>query len=312
MRPATDPGVATGIRAGLAAYGIWGLLTVYWKQLTDLGAVELIGWRIVMASTVMAVVVTVRRRWPLVRAAFGDRTQAARITLAALLLTANWTAYVYAIFDDRVIETALGYFIAPLGTMLLGITVLKERASTAQKVALVLAAAAVVELTVSYGRPPWVAIVIAVSWSFYGLLKRDVRLPAIESFAAESFVLVVPATVFVAALAGAADSVPRSADGGELTLIALAGLATAVPLILFAAAAVRLPLTILGPLQYLVPTINLLLGWALYDEDLPWSRLAGFALVWAALLIITFDRLRTSAVGRRDPAPAAVSAVSAD
>ena len=193
--PAESHDLARGIRAGLAAYVIWGLLTIYWKQLNGFNAFELIGWRIASASLVMAVVVSVRGRWPAIRAVFADRAQLARIAIAAALLTANWTAYVYAVVHERVIETALGYFMAPLGTMVLGITVLKEVPTAAQKVALVLATAAVIELTVSYGRPPVAALVMAVSWSVYGLLKRRVPLPATDSFAAESFVLVVPAAV---------------------------------------------------------------------------------------------------------------------
>jgi chloramphenicol-sensitive protein RarD len=309
--PAPDShDLARGVRAGIAAYSIWGLLTIYWKQLTGFNAVELIGWRIVSASIVMAVVVTGRGRWPAIRAAFADRALAGRIAVAAALLTANWTSYVYAIVHDRVIETALGYFMAPLGTMVLGITVLKERPSTAQKVALVLATVAVVELTVSYGRPPVAALVMAVTWSVYGLLKRRVPLAAVDSFAAESFVLVIPAVIVVAATPGLADSIPRSGDAADLALVSLSGVATAVPLILFAFAATRVPLTVLGPLQYLIPTINFLLGWALYDEDLPWSRLLGFGLVWAALLIVTVDRLRRT-VTRRAGA-ARIPAVSAD
>ena len=307
--PAGSNDLGRGIRAGLAAYLLWGLLTIYWKQLTGFNALELIGWRIVSASLVMAVVVSVRGRWPAIRAVFADRALLARIAIAAALLTANWTAYVYAVVHERVIETALGYFMAPIGTMVLGITVLKERPSAAQKVALVLASTAVIELTVSYGRPPVAALVMAVSWSVYGLLKRRVPLPAIESFAAESFVLVVPAAIVIGVAAGLSGSVPRSGDAADLALVSLSGVATALPLTLFAFSAARVPLTLLGPLQYLVPTITFLLGWVLYGEDLPWSRLVGFGLVWAALLIVTVDRVHSTVAGR---AATRIPAVSAD
>jgi chloramphenicol-sensitive protein RarD len=298
-----------GIRAGVAAYVIWGLLTVFWKQLAGFNPVELIGWRILSAALVMAIIVSVRARWGSIRTAFADRSLTIRIAIAAGLLTANWTAYVYAVVHERVIETALGYFMAPLGTMVLGITVLKERPSGAQKAAIVLATVAVVELTVSYGQPPISALVMAVSWSVYGLLKRRVPLAAVDGFAAESFVLVPPAVIVVAATAGLSGSIPRSADGLELALASMSGVSTAVPLIMFAFAAARVPLTVLGPLQYLIPTINFLLGWALYDEELPWSRLVGFGLIWAALLIITIDGVRGT-VARR--AASRIPAVSAD
>ena len=209
---------------------MWGLLTIYWKQLSGFNAVELIGWRIVSASLVMAVVVSVRGRWPAIGAAFADRALAIRIAIAAVLLTGNWTSYVYAVVHDHVIETALGYFMAPLGTMVLGITVLGERLSTAQKVAIGLAGAAVVELTLSYGRPPIAALIMAVTWSFYGLLKRRVPLPAVESFAAESFVLVVPAAIVVAALGGIGGQHPaQRRPPATSRLVALAGVTTAVP-----------------------------------------------------------------------------------
>ena len=292
--------VSSGIRAGFVAYVVWGLLTIYWKQLGDFNALELIGWRIITASIVMIVVISVRRRWAAIRAVFADRRLTMRIAAAAALLTGNWTAYVYAVVHDRVIETALGYFIAPLGTMALGIIVLKERPTVGQKAAMALAVVAVVVLTVSYGRPPYMAFIIAVSWSFYGLLKRQVPLAAAESLAAETFVLLLPALVVAGFMAGRGGSIPRSADLGEFALVSSAGIATVVPLTLFAFAALRVPFTILGPLNYLVPTINFLLGWVLYDEDMPWSRLLGFSLVWVALAVVTVDRLRRTVSARRE------------
>ena len=291
-----------GFQAGVVAYSVWGLLTIYWKQLDVFNAFELIGWRIVCACVVMLAVVTVRRRWPAIRVAFVNRRLTMRVCVAAVLLTANWTAYLYAVVHDRVIETALGYFMSPLGTMALGIVVLKERPSAAQQAAMAMAAVAVAVLTVSYGRPPFAALVIAVSWSLYVLLKRLVPLSAVESLAAETFVLVIPALVVVVAVAGRGGSIPRSAAAGQLALVSLAGIATAVPLVLFAFAAPRVPFTVLGPLNYLVPSINFVLGWVLYDENLPWSRLLGFAIVWIALAAVTIDRLRHAAVERRSSA----------
>jgi chloramphenicol-sensitive protein RarD len=213
--------------------------------------------------------------------------------VAAVLLTANWTSYVWAVANDRVLETALGYFMAPLATMLLGVVVLGESVSRLLRVALVLAAAAVVVLTLSYGRPPWIALIIAATWSTYGLLKHRVALEPVESLAGETFLLVIPAAVLVLVVSGGADSVASTATGGEWVLVALTGLVTATPLLLFAYAAQRVPFTLLGALQYLVPTINLVLGWAVYDEAMTGVRLVGFALVWVALALITIDRIGT-------------------
>ena len=251
------------------------------------------------AAVMMVIVVSARRRWSAIRAVLADRGLMIRITAAGVLLAGNWTAYVYAVVDDRVLETALGYFMAPLGTMALGILVLKERPSAAQKAAMALAFLAVGVLTATYGRPPVIALVIAVTWSVYALLKRQVPLGAVESLAAETFVLLIPAVALAAVLAPRADSIPRSGDGRELALVSLAGVATIVPLVMFAFAASRVPFTILGPLNYLIPTINFLLGWILYDEDLPWWRLLGFGFVWVALALVTTDRLRTTLAERR-------------
>lgn len=274
----------------MAAYLIWGGLTVYWKQLSGFDAFELIAWRIVAASVVMAVVVSARGRWPVLAAAARSRRLLGRITLAALLLTINWTSYVYAVVDGRVIETALGYFMAPLGTMLLGVVVLHERPRALQRVALACAVIAVVVLTVAYGRPPVLALLIAVSWSLYGLLKRQIPLTAIESLAGETLLLAIPALVAVLLFAGATDSIPATASPAQLTLVSLTGLVTAIPLLLFAVAAQRVPFQMLGPLQYLVPTINFLLGWLAYDEMLSGDRIAGFAVVWVGLVATIADQ----------------------
>lgn len=300
-----DHELSKGVRAGVVAYLLWGLLTIYWKQLSDLDAFELVGWRIAMAAVVMAFVVTVRRRWPVLRAAWADRRLTLRVGLAAVLLTINWTTYVWAVSDERILETALGYFLAPLGTMAIGVFVLGERLTPLKQVAVGFAIAAVVVVTVSYGRIPWVALLIAVSWSIYGLTKRQVPLTAIESLAGETFVLLPLALAVIGWGATQPDGVPSSASIAEGVLVAGTGIATAVPLLLFAIAAQRVPFTLLGPLNYLVPLINFLLGWLAYGEDLPPSRFVGFSLVWLALVAVTVDTVRANRRVPRVPVPAA-------
>jgi chloramphenicol-sensitive protein RarD len=242
----------------------------------------------------MAIVLTVTRRWSHLSVLRHDRHLLGRVTLAALLLTVNWTSYVWAVVHDRVLETALGYFIAPIGTVMVGVVVLHETLHAAQKVALGFAAAAVVVLTVSYGQVPWLAVAIAVSWTTYGYLKKQVPLTPVESMAAESFVLFVPALVLAIAMAGSAGSIPNSASTGELVYALFTGLATVGPLLLFAYAAQRVPLSIIGPMQYIVPTMNFFIGWLLYDESLPSVRVLGFALVWVGLAVMTIDSARRS------------------
>ncbi len=280
-----------GVQLGVAAYLLWGFLTIYWKQLKAFDAFELIAWRMSCAGVVMAVIVTVRRTWPNIIAALRHGPTVRRLVMASILLTVNWGSYVWAVTNDRVIETALGYFIAPLATMAIGVFVLKEEPTKAQRVAFVLAAVAVVILTISYGRPPWIALLIAGTWSLYGLAKRRVPLGAIDSLAGETFVLFVPAVLGVIAFSTASGSVVQSADTAEWILVAGTGVVTAVPLMLFAAAAQSIPFTLLGPLNLLVPVINFGLGWLLYDESVPLDRVIGFTFVWMALIVVMWDRV---------------------
>jgi chloramphenicol-sensitive protein RarD len=248
----------------------------------------------VCAGVVMALIVTARGSWPSLRAAFGDRTTVVRLVAAAALLTANWGSYVWAVVNDRVIETALGYFMAPLATMAIGVFVLREQPSIAQRVAFGLAAVAVGVLTVSYGRPPWVAFLLAASWSLYGLSKRRIGLDAIDSLAGETFVLVAPAVALLVAVSGRADSVVSSGDGRDWLFVLGTGAITAIPLMLFASAAQSIPFTLLGPLNLIVPVINFGLGWLLYSEEMPADRVVGFAFVWIALGVVMYDRIRAA------------------
>ena len=300
-----------GLQAAVLAFTTWGLLTVYWKQLGDFDPVELIAWRVASAASIMGVAVTVMRRWSPVLAAFRDRTTRLRLGVAGVLLTVNWTAYVWAVTNDRVLETALGYFLAPLGTMAIGVFVLGERLTPFRWASIAFAVTAVAILTVSYGRVPWVALLIAGSWSTYGLIKRRVGLAPAESLTAEMLVLLGPALLtIVVASSGAGwpgdDAVWAQADGADWLLVIGTGAITAFPLTLFAFAAQRVPFTLLGPTNYLVPLINFLLGWVVYDEPLPWVRAVGFGLVWFALGLVTFETLRQhrrTVRLRRQPSP---------
>jgi chloramphenicol-sensitive protein RarD len=302
--PPVDPELARGIRAGIAAYLIWGLLTLYWKQLADFDPFELIGWRMSMAAIVMAVIVTLRGSWGVMLDAFRDPRLVVRITVAGLMLTANWTTYVWAVVNDRVIETALGYFLAPLGLSAVGVFLLGERLTRLKQVGIGFALLAVIVLTWSYGRVPVVALILAVTWSSYGLLKRRVPLGPMESLAGETFALALPALALVVWGAGRSDGIPATASTVEWAMVLGLGVITAVPLLLFAVAAKSVPFTVLGPLNYLVPIINFVLGWAVFGEPLPADRVVGFALVWLALAAVTVDTVRTSRepsrYGRRD------------
>lgn len=294
-----------GVVAGVAAYLVWGALTLYWRNLHAFDAIELIGWRVICSAVLMVAVLTLTRRWQHLRPILDDRRLLGSVLLCALFLAANWTTYVWAVVHDHVIETALGYFLSPLGTMLLGVVVLHEKVNRTQQFVFALAVIAVGVLTFSYGRVPWLALVIATTWVAYGYLKKHLPLTPVESMAAESFIVLVPAIAVVVTFAGRSNSIPHTASTTQLVLVLCSGLATIVPLTLFAYAAQRVPLTIIGPLNYIVPTINFCLGWLVFHESLPPSRVAGFALVWLGLAIATGDaarrsRLRTTVV---EPVP---------
>ncbi|MEO6989243.1 MAG: EamA family transporter RarD [Aquihabitans sp.] len=281
------------IQIGVAAYLVWGLLTIYWKQLDAFNPFELVAWRMVCAAVVMAGVVTVRGRWPVLQRAFRDRATVLRLMAASALLTINWGCYVWLVSNGRVIETALGYFIAPLATMAMGVLIFHEKPTIGHRLAFGCAAIAVVILAVTSGSPPYISLTIAASWSTYGLIKRKVVLGAIEGLAGETLVLVVPATIALVLFSGQADSVINTAGTRDLLLVLGTGVATAVPLLLFARAAKSIPFTLLGPLNLLVPVINFGLGWAIYSESMPANRIIGFAFVWVALLVVTIESLAT-------------------
>lgn len=291
-----------GLQAAVVAYVAWGLLTLYWKQLADLDPIELVGWRVTTAAVVMTAWLAVSGRVGELRPLLSDRSTLAHVVAASLLLTVNWSTYVWAVVNEHVIDTALGYFLAPLGTTAIGVIALGERLSPLKWLSIGCAVAAIAVLTVSYGRVPWVAVLLALSWTWYGFVKRRVALDAVASLTGELLVLIVPAAALVAISFGRPRGIPHEAHGVDLALVLGTGAITAAPLLLFAFAAKRVPFTILGPINYLVPIINFLLGWLAFDEALPASRFVGFALVWVALVLVTVDavreRPRTSAPAR--------------
>ena len=295
-----------GVIAGVAAYLVWGALTLYWRHLHSFDAIELIGWRVICSAVLMSALLSITHRWRHLLPVLRDRRLLGSVVLSALFLSANWTTYVWAVVHDHVIETALGYFLSPLGTMAIGVVVLHEKLNRVQQFVFVLAVIAVGVLTFSYGRVPWLALVIATTWVAYGYLKKHVPLTPVESMAAESFIVLVPAILVVVTFAGRSNSIPNTASTAQLVLVLCSGMATIVPLTLFAFAAQRVPLTVIGPLNYINPTINFCLGWLVFHESLPPSRVVGFALVWVGLAIATIDaarrsRLRTTVV---EPVPA--------
>ena len=279
-----------GLAAGLAAYGLWGLLPLYWPLLEPAAPVEILAHRIAWSLAFALVVVAVSGGFAWVRT-LGAR-RAGLLTVAAVLVTVNWGIYIYGVNSEHVVETSLGYFINPLVTVALAVTVLGERLTRGQGVAVAIASVAVAILTIDYGRPPWIALTLAFSFGTYGLIKKRAGVGGIQSLAFETAVLFVPAVGYLLWIGATGSGTFTTEGGGHTALLALGGICTAVPLMLFGAAAVRIPLSTLGLIQYLAPVLQFAIGVLIYSEPMPASRLAGFALVWVALMVFTIDAVR--------------------
>lgn len=295
-----------GYLYGLGAYLLWGFFPLYLKLLRPAGPLEILAHRIVWSVVFVALLLAALRNVGFLRALLRRPWAVAGIVAAAALIAVNWGTYIYGVNSDRVVETALGYFINPLVVVLLGVTVLRERLRPAQWVALGIGASAVAVLTVDYGRLPWLALTLAFSFAGYGLVKKRLGLPAAEGLFVESAVLALPALGYLAWLMAKADLTFGHVSAGHTALLVLAGAATAIPLLLFAGAANRLPLSSLGMIQYLAPILQLGCGVLIFHEPMPPARLAGFALVWLALIVFTADAVRTSRQSRQSRQPTAV------
>jgi len=292
-----------GLLAGATAYAMWGLLTLYWHALHGIDAFSLIAWRIVGSAALLTIIVAVRRAWAPLAALRSGRVLA-RTTVAALALASNWTLYVWCVTHGRVVDAALGYLLSPIGMVAAGAFVLHEHLRPMQRGALALAVVSVAVLAFGYGSPPVFAVLIAASWTLYGVMKKRMTFDALTGLTAETWVLTpVAIGLLVVQQVGGAGALV-GADHLDLVLIACAGVATAVPLLLFGFAAGHVPLTTLGWMQYIVPTINLILGVAVYGESMPAWRIAGFAVAWLALVAVSIDGLRGArTTGEIEPAP---------
>jgi len=288
------------VLAGAAAYGVWGLFPLYFRLLEPTSSIEILCHRIIWSFAVLAAVLAVLgdRGW--LRELFSDLRRLARLALAAMLIAVNWVVWVFAVTHDRAVEGALGYFICPLATVALGVGVLRERLRRPQWLALALGTVAVVMLTVAYGHPPWLALTLAGTFSAYGFCKKHIDIGATRSLAGETALLTPLAILTMAFLLARGEA--EFGQGGVRMSVLLAGtgIVTVVPLILFATAATRIPLSALGLLQYLTPVTQFVLAVFVFDEVMSPEQWFGFALVWAALALLSIDAV----VGlRRPPAP---------
>jgi chloramphenicol-sensitive protein RarD len=285
-----------GLVAAIGAYVLWGLFPLYWPLLEPAAPVEILAHRMVwsLAFLIAVLAVTSGFRWL--------RTIGARriwlLTLAAVLITINWGTFIYAVNSGHVVETSLGYFINPLVTVALAVVFLHESLRRNQKIAVGIGAVAVLVLTLDYGRPPWIALTLAGAFASYGFVKKRADVDGIQSLAIETAVLFPMALGYLLYLGAAGEGTFTTEGAGHVLLLAGAGVVTAVPLMLFGAAAIRIPLATVGLLQYIAPVMQFLIGVLVYDEAMPPERLAGFALVWVALAVFAADAVKALRDGR--------------
>ncbi|HEY0642811.1 MAG TPA: EamA family transporter RarD [Nocardioides sp.] len=285
------PDSRRGLIFGASAYVLWGTFPLYWTLLEPAGAIEILAHRILWSLVTMTLILVLTRRVPHFTALLRDRRKLLLITGAAIVISVNWGGYIWGVNNGRVVETSLGYFINPLVTVLMGVLVLGERLRRLQWVAMGIAFVAVVVLTLDYGRPPWVALLLAFSFGTYGLAKKQAAVGAVESITLETIVLTPFAAAYVLWLTVQGTSSFGSHGVGHALLLTTTGIITAVPLMLFGAAAIRVSMVSLGLLQYLAPTIQFALGLAVFHEAMPASRWIGFALVWLALVLFTLEAI---------------------
>ena len=281
-----------GLFVGATAYLLWGAFPLYWPLLEPGGAVEILAHRVVWSLVTMGLLVVVMQRRAQLWAILRNPRMLRLLLVAALVISLNWGTYIYGVNSGRVVETSLGYFINPLVTVLMGVIILGERLRSLQWVALGVGAAAVAVLTWDYGRPPYVALVLAFSFGTYGLAKKTAGAGAVESLAFETAVLTPVAAGYLVWLQASGDGHFVSDGVGHALLLSTAGIVTAIPLICFGFAATRVSMTSLGLLQYLAPLLQFLLGLVVFDEEMPAGRWVGFVLVWVALSIFTFELIQ--------------------
>ena len=282
-----------GLLFGISAYIIWGLLPLYWKLVEEAGAYEILAhrgiWSLLICISLLALRKQLKSAYVMVRS---SRTLSL-LFLASGLLTINWGVYIWSVTVNRVVEAALGYYITPLINVTFGVLLLREKLRPAQWIAVALAGAGVVILTLGYGSLPWIALVLAISWGSYSLIKKSLNLGALETLSLETLFAFLPNLFFLFIIQG-----NGSAEFGSTWAISLllfgAGAATVIPLLLFNGSTTRLPLSTVGLLQYITPTIMFFIGIFINNEDISMTKVIGFAFIWLALAVLSRDLYRSS------------------
>lgn len=285
-----------GILSAAGAYLLWGVLPVYWKQLTNVPAYEILAHRVIWSFFFMfAIILATRSLRQFINETmqiWHDRKKLMVLFIASLLISANWLIYIWAVNESRIVETSLGYYINPLVSVLLGIIVLKEKLSLWQSVSCMLAAIGVLTMTVNFGAVPWISLLLAITFAFYGMCKKILNMGALTTTTLETLIVSPLAVLYLVSLQSQGTAAFSFAAPVTAAFLLGAGAVTATPLLLFAGGANRLPLSLLGFTQYLSPTLSLALGILLYHEPFTSMHLVAFSLIWLSLAIFSLARTK--------------------
>ncbi|TQN33095.1 chloramphenicol-sensitive protein RarD [Haloactinospora alba] len=291
-----------GVLLGASAYAMWGVSTLYWPLLSSSGAVEILAHRMVWSLLAVVVLLAVGRNWRWISEVLRTPRQLLILAGAAAVISVNWGSFIYTVNSAHPSQAALGYFINPLVSVTLGVVIFSERLRRPQWVAVALGALAVAVLTYAYGAVPWMSLVMASSFATYGVLKKFTTLDGVQSLTVETLLMFLPALGYVAFLQSTGQGTFGAGSPAHDLLLVGSGVVTALPLVAFGAAARRIPLTLIGLLQFMVPVMQFLFAWLVFAEELPPSRWVGFAIVWVALAVFAVDLVRNA--GNRASRPA--------
>ena len=281
-----------GVFYAIAAYFMWGLLPLYWKVFQAMGAWEILAHRIVWSVVFVAIIIVVTKRTRKLRESVSGAKMVGALIVCSLLISANWLLYIWAVNNDQVMQTSLGYYMNPLITVLMGVIFLKEKMHVGQWISLALASCGVLYITIQYGEFPWVALSLALTFASYGLAKKLVKLEAIIGLAWETLFVAPIALAYLLMIQINGTETVSALAWWQVLLLTLAGVGTALPLYWFAQAAARLPLSMIGFIQYLSPTISLLSAIFLFHEPFTTTHMISFSLIWGALIIFTVSSIR--------------------
>jgi chloramphenicol-sensitive protein RarD len=280
-----------GLAAGTAAFTIWGLFPVYLHPLSAVPAIQVIAHRVTWSCMFLVAWMLVRGELKQVSATLRQPRLVAGLATSACLITCNWLVYVWSVTHAHIVDTSLGYYINPLVNVVFGVLLLRERLNPVQWIAIALAAVAVAYLTLLAGRPPWIALALALSFSLYGLVRKVITVEALPGLATETLLLLPLAAAYLLWCESVGSGALTASGAGVAALLIGSGIVTAVPLFLFASAARLLPYSTVGVLQYIAPSLQLVCGVLFYHESFAPRRAAGFSLVWVALLLYAADGL---------------------